>query len=95
VKEAKSPDGASHEAKEPPEQRDAPVHRLKHVIEEQRHNDIARGRDEVGGVAMYNKPAANEDHGGCSRQYVEQIKDTGNLGLETRGEASAIRSIIS
>src|SRR5438445_13454376 len=29
------------------------------------------------------QPAPNEE-GECSRQYVEQIKDTGNPGLETR-----------
>ena len=30
------------------EQREAPVHGLKQVIEESRHSDIARGRDEAG-----------------------------------------------
>jgi len=40
--------GAPYEAEERCQQRDAPVHWLKQVIEEQRHSDIARGRDEFG-----------------------------------------------
>jgi hypothetical protein len=80
MKGAKSPNGASYEAEERGEQREAPVHRLKDVIKEQRHNDIARSRDEVG---CETQPAANEE-GDCSRYYVEQIKDTGNPGLAAR-----------
>src|SRR5271166_4866096 len=80
MKWCKSPNGASHEAEERRQQREAPVHRLKDVIEEQRHSDIAGGRDEDG---RQTQPAANKE-GECSCQYVEQIKDTGNPGLETR-----------
>src|ERR1700694_4154124 len=80
MKEAKRSNGASREAEERREQREAPVHRLKHVIEEQRYSDIARGRDEAG---YQTQPAANEE-GDSSRQEGEQIKDTGNPGLETR-----------
>jgi len=53
IKGAKSTHGASHEADERGEQRHALVHGLEQVIEEQRHRDIAGGRDEVG-----YKPAA-------------------------------------
>jgi hypothetical protein len=34
---------------------------LNNAIEEQRHTDIARGRDEDCCVAIYHKAAANED----------------------------------
>ncbi|HEX9110607.1 MAG TPA: hypothetical protein VF845_03960 [Terriglobales bacterium] len=42
-KAAKSLNGASREAEERRKQREALVHRLKHVIEEQRHSDKAHG----------------------------------------------------
>jgi len=80
MNEAKRSNGASHEAEERREQREAPVYRLKQAIEEQRHSDIARARDEAG---YQTQPAANEE-GDSSGQKGEQIKDTGNPGLETR-----------
>src|SRR5213080_5498313 len=36
------------------------------------------------GVAVYNQPAADETLSEYSRQYGEEIKHTGNPGLETR-----------
>jgi hypothetical protein len=50
IKEAKNIIGTSREAEERREQREAPVHRPKYVIEEQRHCGIERVRDEVDGV---------------------------------------------
>jgi hypothetical protein len=104
IKEAaKSLDGDTDEAEERRKQRDTPAYRLKQVIKESCHSDIARHFDEVDcetqlkqgpvrqnvgrrsrGVAVYNKPAANEHLGEYSRQYGEEIKHTGNPGLETR-----------
>jgi hypothetical protein len=63
------------------------------TVEDERHADIARGRDKVGDVAIYNKPAASEEQGECSHQEGEQIKDAGDPHLE-RGDASANQSII-
>src|SRR5208283_5678237 len=50
IKEAKNIIAASDEAEEHREQREAPVHRLKQVIEEQRHRDVEHVRYEVDGV---------------------------------------------
>jgi hypothetical protein len=93
MKGAKSPNGAPREAEERCEQREAPAHGLKDVIEEQRHNDIARCGDEVG---CQTQPATNKE-GECSSHYVEQIEDTGNPRYDTRrrGDAAAIHFIIS
>jgi len=44
---SKSPTGESHEVEGRHEQRESPVHGLKDAIEEQRHNHIARNRDEI------------------------------------------------
>src|SRR6266702_1381148 len=44
----KSPHGGSREAEERCDESESPVHRLKQGIEESRHSDIARDRDEVG-----------------------------------------------
>src|SRR2546425_10530840 len=79
-KRRKGPNGDSHQAEGRREQRQAPIYRLKDVIEEQRHSDIARARDEAG---CETQPAANEE-GDSSRQEGEQIKDTCNLRLQTR-----------
>src|SRR5260370_18556818 len=50
--------------------------------------EIRIGETGVGATASagspINKPATNEGRGECSRQYAEQIKETGNLGLKTR-----------
>jgi hypothetical protein len=61
----KSPKGESHEVQGRCEQREAPVHRLKDVIEEQRHSDHARERD---AAPCDIEPAAIEDLGECCRQ---------------------------
>src|SRR5713226_2470119 len=64
---------------------EAPIHRPKDVIEEQRHSDHARDLDEAyGEVRCETQPAANEELGECCRQYDEQKNATGNPGLETR-----------
>jgi hypothetical protein len=62
---------ASQKAEERRKERDAPVHGLKHEIEEQRYSDVEHVRDEAGGF-MDNRPApADEDLAGYCRQKIE------------------------
>lgn len=56
----KSLNRSPYEAEESCERREAFVHRLKQVVEECRHSDIARHHDEVGG-----EPNRNNDW--CTR----------------------------
>jgi len=80
------------EAEECREQREAAVHRLKHVIEKQRHSYVERVRDEVDGV-ICNKPGlANEDLGGYCCKKVKQINDTGNPNLRVRRSGTVPQS---
>ncbi len=63
----------SHEVERRREQREGPVHLLKDVIEEQRHNDHARDFDETGcevrrELCRETQPAANEELGEYCRQ---------------------------
>src|SRR6266850_2074487 len=100
---AKSLDDATGDAQERGNQRDAPARRLKQVIKESCHSDLAGHFDEVDCetqlkqapvcqyvrrrsrcVAVYHKAAAHETLGEYSRQHGEEIKGTGNPGLETR-----------
>src|SRR5271154_3028194 len=80
IKEPKNIIGASHEAKDRRKQREASVHRLKQMIEEQRHGDVKRVSDEVDGVKQHKPAPANEDLGRYCRQKVKQINDTSNPG---------------
>jgi hypothetical protein len=68
MKEVKDGNGASHKAEQRRNQRDSPVHRLEHLIEEQRHNDIAGVRDETDSVAIEYKLAANQELAKSCRQ---------------------------
>jgi hypothetical protein len=86
MKGAKRPNGASHQAEACREQRDAPVHCLEQVIEEQDHCDIARRGSEVG-----YKPAVDRHEGEHSRHKGKQIKAPAILPLK-RDDASAIHS---
>ena len=95
VKEATNIIGASHEAEERREEREAPAHLLKQVIEEQRHSNVERVRDEVNGV-IYNKPAAaNDDLGGYCRQKVKQVNDTDNPDPGTRGRFNPFHHFVA
>ena len=58
--QSKSLKGESHEGEGCREQREAPVHRLKDVIEEQRYGGYARNRDVAPCVIQ---PAANKELG--------------------------------
>jgi hypothetical protein len=71
----------SHEVEECRERSEAPMHRLKELIEEQRYHDKARDRNEA---RCKKQPAANEALDEYGRQVGEQIKDTGHPGLKTR-----------
>jgi hypothetical protein len=53
--------GESHDVEGRREQREAPVHRLKDVIDEQRQNDIADCRDKGCGIALSNNLAAKQE----------------------------------
>jgi hypothetical protein len=84
MKEAKSHNNASSEAKERRQQREAFAHRLEQAVEEKRNNDIAHGRDNVGDIARDSKPAAHEKLGEDCHQKVKQIKGAGHSGPGTR-----------
>jgi hypothetical protein len=49
------------------------------LIEESRHSDIANARDEI---EDQTQPAVSEEDD-YSRQYGDQIKNTGDCGFET------------
>ena len=82
IEEAKNSIGASREAEERREKSEDAVHRLEQVIEQQRHSDVERERDEVDGD-IYSRPV-NEELGGWGRQKIKQVEDAGKSGPGTR-----------
>ena len=68
-----APELQDDEAEQRRKQREAPVQRLEHVIEEQRHSDVERVRDEVDGVNN-NKPTSADE----SLRRISSSESTAN-----------------
>ena len=82
MKNAENHDRASRQAQACREQRQVPVHRLEHEIEQHRHSDIEGIRDQVGCIAVSNIAATNELGEYCHHKVAE-INDAGNPGPGT------------
>src|SRR5947208_8329689 len=71
---AKSLKSACHQAEERCEQRDAPVHRFKQVIEEHRISEVERDRDEGGCETQEKQRLVRQDVGRCCRDIASYHK---------------------
>jgi hypothetical protein len=75
----------SHEVERCREPREAPVHRPKDVIEEQRHSDHARNLDDAHSEVAATPSMPRTKHSvNAAVSMTSKKKDTGNPGLETR-----------
>jgi hypothetical protein len=80
MKEAQGHSDASAQAKERSQQGQVAADRLEEAIEEERHNEIAHGGEDVDGIARDGKPAAHQQRAKDGRQKVKQIKGAGHSG---------------
>lgn len=92
MKEAKDRKTTSQKAERCREQRGPLVHRLKHVIEEQRQSDIARISSEANHIAIENKLAANQELAQYCRQKIEQIYGTSGPGSAPPDDSATVPS---
>lgn len=81
VKGVDGKNGDPHQAEERGEQREAPAHWLEQVIEEERHSDIARDHDEIGGQAETVLRLVRHDVGRCRRSVIVRGKCIANEGF--------------